>query len=113
MGEQGYSACNKGAVQQRPPKQYNALKKAGLKNQMPQYFLAPYEWYNRAISRWTEETGMTLINFTPGTGTNADYTTPDMANYRSSDFLVERLASFEESAAGGAERCDGADPSGN
>lgn len=78
-----------------------ALQKAGLKKQVPQYFLAPYEWYNRAISRWTEEMGMTLINFTPGTGTNADYTTPDMPNYRTSDFLVERLASFEKSAAGG------------
>jgi len=82
-------------------KNVNALREAGAKNQLPQYFLAPYEWYNRAISRWTEETGMTLINFTPGTGTSADYTTPDMANYRSSDFLVERLASFEKSAAGG------------
>jgi len=75
-----------------------ALQKAGLKKQIPQYFLAPYEWYNFAISRWTEEMGMTLINFTPGTGTNADYTTPDMANYRSSEFLAERLASFEAGA---------------
>lgn len=75
-----------------------ALQKAGLKKQIPQYFLAPYEWYNLAISRWTVEMGMTLINFTPGTGTNADYTTPDMANYRSSEFLAERLASFEAGA---------------
>ena len=78
-----------------------ALNKAGLKKQNPQYFLAPYEWYNRAISRWTGELGMTLVNFTPGTGTSADYTTPDMPNYRSSDILIERLASFEEGAAEG------------
>jgi endoglucanase len=78
-----------------------ALRKAGLKKQKPQYFLAPYEWYNRAISRWTEEMGMTLVNLTPGTGTGADYTTPDMANYRSSDFLIERLSSFEKNSAGG------------
>ncbi len=77
------------------------LRKAGLKKQEPQYFLAPYEWYNTAISRWTGEMGMTLINLTPGTGTNADYTTPDMPNYRSSDILVEQLASFEKSAPGG------------
>lgn len=74
-----------------------ALRKAGLKKQYPRWFLAPYEWYNGAISRWTEEMGMTLINFTPGTGTNADYTTPEMSNYRSSDYLVERLAAFEKS----------------
>ncbi len=78
-----------------------ALRNAGLKTQKPQYFLAPYEWYNRAISRWTEEMGMTLINLTPGTGTGADYTKPDMKNYRSSDFLIERLSTFEKNAAGG------------
>ncbi len=80
---------------------FAALQKAGLKKQKPQYFLAPYEWYNSAISRWSGEMGLTLVNFTPGTGTNADYTTPDMANYRSSDFLVKKLAEFEESAPGG------------
>jgi peptidoglycan/xylan/chitin deacetylase (PgdA/CDA1 family) len=73
-----------------------ALRKAGLKKQEPRWFLAPYEWYNSAISRWSGEMGLTLVNFTPGTGTNADYTTPEMANYRSSDLLVQRLASFEE-----------------
>jgi peptidoglycan/xylan/chitin deacetylase (PgdA/CDA1 family) len=77
---------------------FAALQKAGLKKQKPQYFLAPYEWYNSAISRWSGEMGLTLVNFTPGTGTNADYTTPDMANYRSSDDLVKRLAGFEESS---------------
>ena len=45
--------------------------------------------------------GMRLVNFTPGTGTNADYTTPDMANYRSSDVLIRKLASFEESSPEG------------
>lgn len=44
---------------------------------------------------------MKLVNFTPGTGTNADYTTPDMANYRSSDQLIQRLASFGESSPQG------------
>ena len=77
---------------------YAALKKAGLKTVKPQYFLAPYEWYNSAITRWSEEMGMTLINLTPGTGTNADYTTPDMTNYRSSDYLIKKLAAFEEAA---------------
>jgi peptidoglycan/xylan/chitin deacetylase (PgdA/CDA1 family) len=78
-----------------------ALRKAGLKMQEPRWFLAPYEWYNSAISRWSEEMGMTLVNFTPGTGTNADYTTPEMANYRSSDQLIKGLETFEESSPGG------------
>jgi len=77
------------------------LKNAGLKKENPRWFLAPYEWYNSAVSRWTEEMGMKLINFTPGTGTNADYTTPDVAGYRSSDFLIQRLASFEKDSPDG------------
>jgi peptidoglycan/xylan/chitin deacetylase (PgdA/CDA1 family) len=76
------------------------LGQAGVREK-PRWFLAPYEWYNSAISRWSEELGLTLVNFTPGTGTNADYTTPEMANYRSSGFLLERLARFEESSPQG------------
>ena len=64
-------------------------------------FLAPYEWYNRQIADWTREAGMRLVNFTPGTGTNADYTTPEMSNYKSSEELMERLLRFENSEPGG------------
>jgi hypothetical protein len=35
------------------------------------------------------------VNFTPGTRTNADYTTPEMANYRSSDRIMEDIKQFE------------------
>jgi peptidoglycan/xylan/chitin deacetylase (PgdA/CDA1 family) len=80
-----------------------ALRRAGLKKEEPRWFLAPYEWYNGAISRWSAEMGLKLVNFTPGTGTNADYTTPGMDNYRSSDFLVQKLASFEEKSPGGLD----------
>lgn len=78
-----------------------ALKSAGALREVPRWFLPPYEWYNSAVSRWSGEIGMTLVNFTPGTGTNADYTTPDMVSYRSSDQLVERLAAFEEDSPSG------------
>ncbi len=61
----------------------------------PRYFLAPYEWYNSVISAWAGDLGLTLINFTPGTGTNADYTTPDMPGYMSSDILLGKLKDFE------------------
>ena len=39
---------------------------------------------------------MQVLNFTPSTGTNADYTTPDLASYKSSDQLIERLLRFDE-----------------
>ncbi|HOS71022.1 MAG TPA: glycoside hydrolase family 9 protein [Bacteroidales bacterium] len=72
-----------------------AKRKAGKPGTL--YFLPPYEWYNSAIAHWTSSLGIKLINFTPGTGTNADYTTPDMSNYRSSDELLEGLKRYEAS----------------
>ena len=44
------------------------------------YFMPPYEWYNAQVSTWTAEHGLTLVNFTPGTRSNADYTTPAMGD---------------------------------
>ena len=37
-----------------------------------------------------------LLNFTPGTWTNADYTTPDMKNYRSSESIYDRVMEVEK-----------------
>jgi endoglucanase len=75
---------------------YTVLMKLGVDISSTRYFLPPYEWYNSTISGWTEDMGSQLINFTPGTGTNADYTTPEMANYKSSQVLIDRLKEFEE-----------------
>jgi len=74
---------------------YRELKKENATREKTLYYLPPYEWYNSAIASWTADLGAELINFTPGTGTNADYTTPDMTNYRLSDELLARLKSFE------------------
>lgn len=61
-----------------------------------QYFIPPYEWWNDDIVRWCNEKGITLFNFTPGTGTNADYTWPEMGNsYKSSELLISNLKKFE------------------
>lgn len=65
------------------------------------WFMPPYEWYNAAIHTWAEDLGWTLINFTPGTGTNADYTTPDMPNYRSTETILQRLWSYAREAPKG------------
>lgn len=73
-----------------------ALTKIGVPPQQASYFMPPYEWYNAEINQWAQAMGLTLVNFTPGTGTNADYTTPDLPNYRSSAQLYERLLQFEK-----------------
>lgn len=76
---------------------YKELSKRGTKESGEKYFLAPYEWYNSAIASWTAGLGVKLINLSPGSMTNADYTTPDMKNYQSSDVLIEKLKKFESS----------------
>jgi peptidoglycan/xylan/chitin deacetylase (PgdA/CDA1 family) len=44
-----------------------------LRGETPRLFIPPYEWYNRDQVRWCEPLGVTLINFTPGSGSNRDY----------------------------------------
>jgi peptidoglycan/xylan/chitin deacetylase (PgdA/CDA1 family) len=61
------------------------------------YFIPPFEWYNDSISAWSERQGFTLFNFTPGLRTAADYTTPDMKNYRSSAEIYSSLLQYESS----------------
>lgn len=80
---------------------YDELHRKGVDLKGIKYFLAPYEWYNKTISSWTCDLGARLINLTPGTATNADYTTPDLPDYQSSDLLIEKLKSFESSQPDG------------
>ena len=76
------------------------LKKFGISPEAIKYFLAPYEWYNRKINLWSSDRHMQLINFTPGVGTNSDYTTPEMPKYKSSKVLTEQVLQFEKVSAG-------------
>jgi len=76
---------------------YIELARFGLNKETSPYFLPPYEWYNQEIANWTEEAGLVLVNFTPGTSSNADYTTPDDASYLSSEEIYQRILSYEKS----------------
>jgi peptidoglycan/xylan/chitin deacetylase (PgdA/CDA1 family) len=58
-------------------------------------FIPPYEWFNEQQVAWSAELGITLFNFTPGIGTPADYTTPEMSSYKSSSQLEQHLLNFE------------------
>ena len=71
------------------------LEKYGLDRSQVRYFLPPYEYYNREHVRLIESLGQTVINFTPGVRTAADYTTPDMPNYAPSQALIDQLFDFE------------------
>jgi endoglucanase len=65
------------------------------------YFLPPYEWYNDSIAAWTRGMNLRLINYTPGTLSHADYTTPGEKNYRSSDVIYRSIVDYEQAHAAG------------
>ncbi len=80
---------------------YKEMAGFGINKKDAPYFLPAYEWYNDSISAWTKEAGLQLVNFTPETISNADYTTPDMKNYRSSEAVMNSITSYERSHRNG------------
>ena len=76
---------------------YEEMKKFGITKNDAKYFLPPYEWYNDDISNWCKEIGLILVNFTPGTYSNADWTYPDSGKqYVSSDTIFQRILNYEK-----------------
>ena len=81
---------------------YLAMQTFGISKAEAPYFMPPYEWYNQKISDWTEALGLSLVNFTPGTRSNADYTTPDMGNrYISSKAIFQKILDYEKQSSCG------------
>jgi endoglucanase len=74
---------------------YKAMKRFGIHQKYAPYFLPPYEWYNDSISIWTKLLELQLVNYTPGTLSHADYTTPEMSNYRNSEAIYHSIIEFE------------------
>jgi peptidoglycan/xylan/chitin deacetylase (PgdA/CDA1 family) len=77
---------------------YAAMEKCGITSAGEnRYFLPPYEWYNDTISAWSKERGIQLVNFTPGTRSNADYTYPQLGQqYRSSEEIWQSITDYEQ-----------------
>lgn len=81
---------------------YLEMNKFGIKDEDVPYYLPPYEWYNDTISIWTEKLGFTLINFTPGTSANQDWSIPELGKgYYSSDTIYNRILRYEETSSNG------------
>lgn len=81
---------------------YRAMANFGIDKQSAKFFLPPYEWYNKTIASWTENLSLKLINFTPGTRSNADYTYPEMGkSYRSSDEIFQSIVNYNETKPNG------------
>jgi len=81
---------------------YREMERFGIKRTDAGFFMPPFEWYNDTISAWTKELGFALINFTPGTYSNADWTHPELGNqYLSTDTIYARILRFERSRPDG------------
>lgn len=75
---------------------YKAMEKFGIQKKNTPFFIPPFEWYNDSISQWSKEVGVQLINYTPGTLSNMDNSTPEMrANYYSSIEIFNKIMQIE------------------
>ena len=77
-------------------KSYDLMRKAGIEYKDAPLYIPPYEYYNKEISAWAKSMGIQVVNYTPGTASNADYTTPDMKNYRSSKSIYDQIMTVEK-----------------
>lgn len=76
---------------------YEEMEKFGISKTDAEYFMPPFEWYNNDVSKWCSEIGLTLVDFTPGTYSNADWTYPGLGKqYVSSDTIFKRILNYEK-----------------
>ena len=74
-----------------------ALRSLGaLSSDRSPIFIPPYEWYNREQAEWCKELGVTLINFTPGSGSNRDYAPEGDRAFVPSETLLRGILSYEQ-----------------
>jgi peptidoglycan/xylan/chitin deacetylase (PgdA/CDA1 family) len=84
---------------------YRKMAEYGITPEKAPVFLPPYEWYNAESVDWSRQLGLNVINFTPGIRSNADYTTPDMKSYRSSETIMNDIKAFEKKDTNGLNGC--------
>ena len=71
------------------------LTALGVQRHQVRFFLPPFEHYNQAIAAWTSGLGLRLVNFTPGTRANADYTEEGAPNFVSSQAIFDSIVACE------------------
>jgi len=79
----------------------DAMHDWGIDTSKTKFFLPPYEWYNDSIAEWTKQLGLQLINYTQGTLSHADYTTPADKNYRASEVIYRSVIDYETRSPSG------------
>lgn len=71
------------------------IEHLGVSRSDIRFFLPAYEQYNHDIATWSGEMGLTLIDFTPGTRANADYTGEADKNFVSSQVVFDSILKKE------------------
>ena len=71
------------------------LERYGVARSRIGYWNPPYQWYNAEIAGWGRQLGLRLVNFTPGTRANADYTPDDAPNFVSSAAIFDSIVRRE------------------
>jgi peptidoglycan/xylan/chitin deacetylase (PgdA/CDA1 family) len=66
-----------------------------LRARMARLFIPPYEWFNGDQVRWSDEMGVTLINFTPGSGSNRDYAPEGHRVFVPSQKIFDDILAYE------------------
>ncbi|MGH8024515.1 MAG: cellulase N-terminal Ig-like domain-containing protein, partial [Limisphaerales bacterium] len=71
------------------------LERFGITRAEARFILPAFEHYNGDIARWSAQMGLTLIDFTPGTRANADYTGEADRNFVSSAAIFNSITARE------------------
>jgi peptidoglycan/xylan/chitin deacetylase (PgdA/CDA1 family) len=80
----------------------DSLRELGaLPSGVPVYLIPPFEWYNREQVDWARAMGVTLINFTPGSGSNRDYAPEGHPSFIASKAIYDDILAFERREPGG------------
>jgi peptidoglycan/xylan/chitin deacetylase (PgdA/CDA1 family) len=72
-----------------------AIEAFGVRRGNVRHWVPAYEWYNAEIAAWSAGLGLTLVNFTPGTRSNADYTGEADPNFVSSQRIYDGILACE------------------
>jgi peptidoglycan/xylan/chitin deacetylase (PgdA/CDA1 family) len=72
------------------------IQRFGVPRAQIQYWLPAYEWYNQEIVDWSAQMGLTLVNYSPGTRSNADYLEESAKNFISSQTILESILKKEQ-----------------
>ena len=76
---------------------YLTMARFGITRKSAPFYLPAYEWYNDSIAAWTAGLGLQVVDFSPGTRSNADYTFPEMGKkYLSSDSIFASILHYEK-----------------